>query len=256
MLMKVFASDYDGTIKVDGIVSEENLAALAAWKDKGNRFGIVTGRSVESTLLEVNKYGYALDFMICNNGGVIYDGNQTLLKSFAIDFNKALALIEEIRKMDCNCFVLNNGVQRAKEVVNSEYEDYKYGAYSSDYSVERIIAEGCISQIVISLNDDALGLEIAAYINEAYKGYVEAYPNVNCVDIVAANVSKASGIAYIAKHYDYAHDAIYTMGDSYNDISMLEAYQSATLEHANDAIKAVANEVCADVAQFLNALEK
>ena len=252
--MKVFASDYDGTIKVNGIVSEENLAALAAWKDKGNKFGIVTGRSVESTLLEVEKYGYELDFMICNNGGVIYDKNMKLLKSFTIDLAKALQLIEEIRFMDCNCFVLNNGIQRAKEVVNSEYEDFKYGAYSSDYSVERIIEEGNISQIVISLNDTQLGLEIANYINEKYKGFVEAYPNVNCVDIVPSNVSKASGIAYIQKHYSFAYEDIYAMGDSYNDIPMLIAYTSATLSYADEEIKEVANVVCDDVAQFLNSL--
>lgn len=256
MLMKVFASDYDGTIKVDGKVSEANLQALSMWKDKGNKFGIVTGRSVESALLEIEKYGYSLDFLICNNGGVIYDNQQVLLKSFAIDFAKALDLIEEIRTMDCNCFVLNNGVQRAKEVVNSEYEDYKYGAYSSQYSVERIIEEKTISQIVISLNDTRLGLAIAQHINEKYAGYVEAYPNVNCVDIVPAKVSKASGIAYIANYYGYNDDAIYTMGDSYNDLSMLEAYKSATLAHAHDDIKKVADHVCEDVAHFLHHLEK
>lgn len=254
--MKVFASDYDGTIKIDQSVSEQNLQALTNWKKSGNIFGIVTGRSAESIFQEKEQYGYDLDFLICNNGGVIYDHNMQLLKCFAMDFDKALMLIEEIRTMDCNCFVLNNGMNRAKEIVNSEYEDYKYGNYSSDYTVQKIIDEKNICQIVISLNDNDLGIKISDHINKKYAGFVEAYPNINCVDIVPSNISKASGIAYIAKHYGYNDSDIHTMGDAFNDIPMLEAYQSATLEETFEEVKRCADVIVKDVAQYLMQLEK
>lgn len=254
--MKVFASDYDGTIKIDHAVSERNLLALTKWKKDGNVFGIVTGRSVESILQEKEQYDYDLDFLICNNGGVIYDHNMQLLKSFEIDFDKALTLIEEIRTMDCNCFVLNNGINRAKEIVNNEYEDYKYGSYSSEYTVDKIINEKRICQIVISLNDNELGKKISEHINQKYAGYVEAYPNINCVDIVPSGISKASGIAYIAEQYGYLDKHIYTMGDAFNDIPMLEAYQSATLHDTFEEVKQCADDIVEDVAQYLMQLEK
>lgn len=254
--MKIFASDYDGTIKIDGQVSKRNLEAIQMWKQKGNKFGIVTGRSSESALQEIDTYKYELDFLICNNGGVIYDEHMNLLKSFTIDFEKAIQLIDDIRKMDCNSFVLNNGYHRAKEIVNNAYEDYKYGKYSSDYTVAKIIEEKKICQIVISLNDNAAGKKLAEIVNEKYKGFVEAYPNVNCIDIVPANVSKATGIDYIADYFGYQYDDIYTMGDSYNDLPMIEKYQSATLSHTFDDIKAKIDVIVDDVAQYLYDLEK
>lgn len=254
--MKIFASDYDGTIKIDGVVSKRNLAALKDWQSKGNRFGIVTGRSVESVQQEIAKYGYELDFLVCNNGGVIYDGQMNQLECFCIAYEKAIELIEEIRQMDCNSFVLNNGVQRAKEIVNSDYEDYKYGTYSSNYTVEKIMEEKRIAQIVISLNDNDLGKQLASSINQKYHGYVEAYPNVNCVDIVPFGISKASGLAYVAEHFGYAEEDIYTMGDAYNDLPMLKKYQSATLKDTfADVRKEIANQV-SDVAEYLNSLLK
>lgn len=254
--MKIFASDYDGTIKIDGEVSKRNLEAIQMWKDKGNKFGIVTGRSTESALQEKEAYHYDLDFLICNNGGVIYDGEMNLLKSFTIDFDKALELIEDIRKMDCNSFVLNNGFHRAKEIVNNAYEDYKYGTYSSDYTVDKIVEEKKICQIVISLNNNEEGKRLAAIVNDKYKGYVEAYPNVNCIDIVPANVSKATGIDFIMDYFGYEYNDIYTMGDSYNDLPMIEKYQSATLSHTFEDIKEKIDVIVDDVAQYLYDLEK
>ncbi|NBK97045.1 MAG: HAD-IIB family hydrolase [Erysipelotrichia bacterium] len=254
--MKIFASDYDGTIKIDGEVSNRNLQALQMWKEKGNQFGIITGRSSESIMQEIEKYGYKIAFLVCNNGGVIYDGNLHLLKTYAIDYTKALDIIEDIRTMDCNSFVLNNGFHRAKEVVNSAYEDYKYGMYSSEYTVEKIIAEKKICQIVISLNDNEEGKRLAAILNEKYKGYIEAYPNVNCIDIVPHGISKATGLDFVASYFGYAYEDIYTMGDAYNDLAMLKKYQGATLSHTFEDVKAEVNVIVDDVAQYLYALEK
>ena len=253
--MKVFASDYDGTIKIDGTISERNLKAIKKWVDQGNVFGLVTGRSAESAMQEIEKYELPVAFMVCNNGGVIYDKEMKVLKLYALDIIKAKELIEEIRHMKCNSFVLNNGWQRAKEIVNSVEEDYKYGTYSSDYSVDRIIREAKIGQIVISLNDNDYGKELAAYINEKYEGYMNAFPNVNCVDIVPNNVNKAEGLTFIQNYFHYSKEDIYCMGDSYNDLPMLTAFHSATLTHTFEDIKAQVNLKVDDVCEYLEMLE-
>ena len=44
MNMKIFATDYDGTLRmVDGI-SEDNIKAIEKFRSQGNLFGVVTGR--------------------------------------------------------------------------------------------------------------------------------------------------------------------------------------------------------------------
>lgn len=254
--MKIFASDYDGTIKVKGIVSENNIEALKEWKKAGNVFGIVTGRSSGSMMAEIDEYKYDLDFIVCNNGGVIFDASKTLLKTFEMDFEVVQQLIDDIRKMNVNCFVLNDGSHRAKEVVCNEEEDYKYGGYSSNVSVDDMLAIKKINQIVISVNDDDYAKEIAKGINEKYKGKIEAYPNVNCVDIVPYQVSKATGLQFIEEHLGYPKEDIYVMGDALNDLSMLQVYKGATLPHGFVELKEAGIPVFEDVASYLRQLLK
>lgn len=254
--MKIFASDYDGTIKVNDIVSSENIEALKEWKKAGNLFGIVTGRSSGSMISEIQNYNYEIDFLVCNNGGVIYNKDIELLKTFSIDFSTVEALVNDIRGMEVNCFVLNDGYNRAKEVVCNAYEDYKYGEYSSEYSVESMLANKIVSQIVISVNDDDYAREIARTLNVKYKGKIEAYPNVHCVDIVPNQISKATGIHFIKEHFGYCKEDIHVMGDALNDLSMLEEYQGATLIHGFEELKKLDIPIYEDVAGYLNDLLK
>ena len=40
--MKILACDYYGTLNVGGVVSQENIEAIAAWRAAGNLFGMVS----------------------------------------------------------------------------------------------------------------------------------------------------------------------------------------------------------------------
>jgi hydroxymethylpyrimidine pyrophosphatase-like HAD family hydrolase len=44
--MKIIASDYDGTLNHGGI-GEEKRNAIKKWREKGNKFGIVSGRMAD-----------------------------------------------------------------------------------------------------------------------------------------------------------------------------------------------------------------
>ena len=73
--MKILASDYDGTLRTEELVAEKDIEAIARFRKAGNLFGIVTGRSMESLQKEIERNGFTYDFIITNNGGVIYDGD-------------------------------------------------------------------------------------------------------------------------------------------------------------------------------------
>ena len=106
-----------------------------------------------------------------------------------------------------------------------------------DVYKRQILDRGKIAQLVVSLNDTILAEEIAHYINANFKGYATAFINVNCVDIVPHGVSKAEGLYYIEDHFGLDHDAIYAIGDSFNDLPMLEEFHGSTLSHARSVIK-------------------
>ena len=54
--MKLLATDYDGTLRYAQDVMPEDLKSIAAWKEQGNKFVIVTGRSKESIDAQVQAF--------------------------------------------------------------------------------------------------------------------------------------------------------------------------------------------------------
>lgn len=236
--MKILASDYDGTLRTEEMVAREDIEAIARFRQAGNLFGIVTGRSMESLQNEIDRNGFGYDFIVTNNGGVIYDGEGNLLECLYMEFNHALDIISYIKTLDCVSYVINDGYHRYKFSVDKNQVDHKYGNMpdTSD-AEEEILDRGKIAQLVISLNDTLLAEEIAHYINTNFKGYAVAYININCVDIVPEGVSKAEGLYYIEDHFTLNHDAIYTIGDSFNDLPMLLEFHGCTVSHARTVIK-------------------
>ena len=55
--MKIFVSDYDGTLNRGGGVTERDLAALDAWQKAGNLFGIASGRDLRGLVNVWQKFG-------------------------------------------------------------------------------------------------------------------------------------------------------------------------------------------------------
>lgn len=71
--MKLLATDYDGTLLFGDTLLQEDLDAIHKWREDGNLFAIVTGRSHESMMKQIAQYGLQLDYLVTNNGGMIFD---------------------------------------------------------------------------------------------------------------------------------------------------------------------------------------
>lgn len=85
--MKIAFSDFDGTLYFhdEAIIPQINIEAVNKWRQQGNLFVLCSGRDVHSLMHEVNNQKLSYDFVICNNGGTIFDKNLKLIKSFPLD---------------------------------------------------------------------------------------------------------------------------------------------------------------------------
>ena len=174
-----------------------------------------------------------------------------------MDFNKALDIIAYIKTLDCVSYVINDGFHRFKFSVDENQIDHKYGNMpDTNEHEEEVLDRGKISQLVVSLNDTMLAEEISHYINTNFKGYAVAYVNVNCVDIVPEGVSKAEGLYFIEQHLGLEHDAIYAIGDSFNDIPMIEEFHGCAMMHARSAIVEPAEHVFISIEECIAFLMK
>lgn len=253
--MKVLASDYDGTLRSEELVDKADVKAIHDFREAGNIFGLVTGRSMESIKVEIEKNAFEFDFIVANNGGVIYDKDFNKLECIYMDFNKALDIITYIKTLECVSFVINDGYHRYKITVDENQIDHKYGNMpeTGDHE-EAVLDRGKIAQLVVSLNDAMLADEIAHYINTNFRGYAVAYVNINCVDIVPNGVSKAEGLFYIEQHLGLEHDDIYAIGDSFNDLPMIEEFHGCAVAHARTVIKERADYIYESVGSCILAL--
>lgn len=254
--MKLLASDYDGTLRYEPKVVKEDLEAVKRWQQAGNLFVVVTGRSMESFKQELSENDFRCDFIVLNNGGVIYDGMGNCLQVRYLDFDKAMEVIDYIHTLPCASYVLNDGYHRHRVVIDASQKDLKYGDMPQEKSEQAILEGGKISQIVISLNDEELAATIVRYINEQFSGHIQAYANRNCVDIVPLGVSKAEGLAYVAHYASVADEDVYAIGDSYNDLPMIEEFHGYSVAMAPQEVREHSEQVYLSVAACIEELLK
>lgn len=252
--MKIIASDYDGTIKTKKGISLKNKRAMKRWRKQGNLLGIVTGRSTSTIKDELKNQKLEIDFLVCNNGGVILNDKLEILQLSLIDFEVAQSIIAYVETIDCNGYVLNDGVYRARKGMNKEHDDLHNAP--STTTMNELLSNKKVAQIVVSFDEQEDANVLAKYINENFEASVNAFANVRCVDIVPKGVSKAQGIKYIVDKNKLNEKQVFAIGDSYNDMSMLEAYAGATFHDSPEAIQDIAKYVVKDFSEFVDILEK
>ncbi len=254
--MKLFATDYDGTLRMGDGISEENIQAINEFRAKGNLFGVVTGRSYNNGYAVFRKSGeFPFDFIIVSNGagGYDYEGNELFshrVEKAAVEgVPLSVKLIEactELTKYPCG---LNTG--KTNYAFHTDYPDgadvdgRHYSPRSILYETEDFLSANAVCE------DDKECSKVVNRLKELFGEYLNPVQNGRCIDITAKGVDKAYGVAALAKIYGVKKENIWTSGDNYNDIPMLEAFHGSAMESGVNKAKESAEFVCKSVAQAL-----
>lgn len=221
--MKLLATDYDGTLRYAKQVMPEDLAAIRRWKEAGNLFVICTGRSYESIKKQIDEHNIDCDYIVSNNGGWVFDKEGKVLISTKLDYVTGLDVLYIAKTIDgVSSYVVNDGLNRHKIVVNPNLVEHRYPTLQPDISEEEVMDRGDFAQIVISMTEQSLARNLSLELITHFGGEIEAYANNFVVDVVPKNVSKAGGLSFVAAYEDIEDEDIYTIGDSYNDIPLME----------------------------------
>lgn len=89
MKYSVIATDYDGTLATNGVVSETTVAALKHYRHRGGRLLLVTGRELNE-LFQVFSYTHLFEGIVAENGAVFYQPGQGAARLLAEPFPPAL----------------------------------------------------------------------------------------------------------------------------------------------------------------------
>jgi Predicted hydrolases of the HAD superfamily len=236
--VKLIASDFDGTLFRGGVISERDRAAVAAWQNTGNLFGIVTGRGGELPEYVTRELGFKINFAVCGSGSMIFDGTPTLLDALTTPIEVAVLLENEARLLGAEAW--------GRCQTQSEQNGF--------------------CQFSVRMKDDAGALDYASTVNTKYPE-INAFQNGRCVDVVGRGLSKATGIARAAELLGFDKLRLFgetepqsgtrevfvtAVGDSYNDLPMIDAYHGYAI--SGSAIASRAGKTCGCIAELCELL--
>ncbi len=241
--MKLIASDYDGTLTNHGGVDDLRRKAVADWQAAGNKFGIVSGRSIDFLPSALERDGIFCDYFIANNGAVVTDGKGSVLAEKRCGGEVALPLIRTLFELGCpHAAVTTDHPCTVYPLLSTPKE----GRFTPDTAAISYFNQ--ISTILPTFEEAAA---VTAIIRERFGAWVNPLQNGVCIDIVPAGVDKAEGIRLLLALWKIEESDVIAVGDNVNDAAMIGAFAAYAVDNAVESIQTLAGRVVADVTELI-----
>ena len=261
-MIKLFVSDIDGTILISGKkISARNIQAVQQMVAAGITVTIATGRMYSAALPIAKELGVNVPI-------ITYDG--ALIKSVEGEI-----LHCEYLPADLIVEITNFFEQKNWYLQNYSGDDL-YCAFANDLTAlyEKSIKVHCnvkgwdgmknltadVCKLLSISHTAEENLEKIKILKAEFGNRIEvtkSHPQF--AEIIAPNVSKAAAVKILAEKLDVEKSEIMAIGDSDNDLPMLQAAgQSVAMGNADDKIKAACTFVTSNCEDdgFADAVEK
>ena len=251
---KLVVSDLDGTLLSNFHVPNSNKSSIQRIREKGIKFCITTGRTIQSTkniLKEIGTYNEENEYSILFNGCVIIENkNNKVLFFKGIDFEISNKLFEIGKKYDVmllvysidNCFVWKS---YEKEIERQKsYEELL--TFMDDLNINFIKEKNIqITKIVFVNEDHNYLLKIKEELDKIFGNEISISTSANMyLEINAKNVNKGNALEWLANYLKIDMKETIAIGDNSNDIFMIEkAGIGVCVKNGIDILKNKANYV-------------
>ncbi|CAN5165616.1 Cof-type HAD-IIB family hydrolase [soil metagenome] len=242
---RLVATDLDGTLLgSDGTVPQRNVEAVARLESAGVPVVIVTGRPprwLDAIADQLEHRGIA----VCANGALIWDlRTGTMVNSDPLDPS---VLTEVTRALRAELPEATFAVEYGESFVHESAYPVRWAGRNPQVSVRElaeVLAEPAVKLLVrhpSHPSDDLLAIgskilgDTVTVTHSSYDGLLE---------ISAAGVTKASGLAKVAATRGVEARDVLAFGDMPNDLPMLAwAGRSVAVSNAHPSVLAAADEV-------------
>ena len=233
--MKLLVTDYDGTLFIDEDDLKRNIKNIKNWQDKGNIFMISTGRSYASIKNQIDMYNIPYDYLSCADGSIIYDKDDNVLEMYVMDSKIIEPYVNFYQKID--------------------YEEIQF-SYPRTYS-NILLNEKELLGINICLNTENYSEEIVndfikmskQYPEFHFLNYKHTYFSYLCVK--PKGIDKSATVTYLKNKLNLNDNDIFVIGDSHNDIEMIETYHGVCIENSYPEITEISKKVYKSVSDYI-----
>lgn len=238
---QIVFSDYDGTIYITEEDMGKNVKAIEKYRKNGGKFVIVTGRSKTSVSNVIKQYNIPYDYIISNNGAVIFNSDMAKIYEQAITTDISNKIIDYLNtKENIEIFFYDD----EDKVKYHNQEVLKIRIRTSDYELAQTIED----EINSMFEDDVKA-------HSAFPGMYYDNHDFVIVDIVSKNAGKENAIKKLLDILNIKKEQVVTIGDGRNDIGMINEYNGYSMETAEEDVKKSASKIFKSVADALKYLK-
>ena len=248
-------TDLDGTLfNSQGLVSDEDRAAIDEYIRQGGLFGVATGREPHNARLHLPELPMNAPSIVLN-GAAIYDFlTERYLSSVLMDQTAALQVLEHCRQLQLPLDVqiyTTEGIFYATPLETADPGFLRIHQPTSFQTMDCLVTKKWMKVVLLEREKDALE-SMVSYLRATGLGQkislVEGTTDVVKIgkyqELLPANINKGTGIALLRNLPEYAGRKVFAVGDYWNDMELLrEADIPCAPENAIAAVKAASSFV-------------
>jgi hypothetical protein len=244
--IQLLLSDIDGTlVPHDKVLTQRSIQAVHDLHDAGIMFALTSSRPPRGIRMFIEPLNLSTP-IAAFNGAMIVDPNGDVLVERTIDDTFVPRIIELLDESEVSIWVYRGAEWYVRDLdgphVHREAEVCQFEplALANFDSVSNDVAK------IVGTSDD---MEAMAKAGSAVRGeFSERVSATNSqsyyLDITNPGANKGGVVDYLSSKYDIPVEAIATIGDAHNDVSMFErSGLSIAVGNADDDVKASADEV-------------
>jgi len=250
----LIACDVDGTLlDEDETITPRTRDAVRAAVAAGARFVLSTGRPPRWIRPVVDALGFA-PMAVCANGAVIYDpatDRVVAARTLPVDTLAELAELA-IRVIPGAGLAVERIGERAHDTATPQfisspgYEHAWLNPDNTEVSIDDLLSAPAIKLLIrrSGARSGDMAAELAKHVG--IEGDITYSTDNGLVEIVPLGISKATGVAEVAKPLGIVSDEVLAFGDMPNDLPMLRwAGHGVAMGNAHPDVLAAADEVTA-----------
>jgi hypothetical protein len=248
---RLVATDLDGTlVRSDGSISSRTVEVVERLEAAGVVFVMVTGRPPRWMSAVADEIGHS-GLAVCANGALLYDlHTERVVEAHLLDAEAALEVVEALRRdIPGIAFAVEKGPQEGVPGAFARERVYvpRWDSQVPVEEVQEMLAGGAVKLLARSEShgSDELLAAARATLGEAAAELTHSSAD-GLLEISAAGISKASGLAALAAERGILADEVIAFGDMPNDLPMLAwAGRSVGMANAHPDVLAEVDEVTA-----------
>lgn len=241
-MRKILFSDLDGTIIGEQSLPlhEKNLPGLNQFRQAGHLVALCTGRNHIDLLPTLKISPIPYDYLVLCNGSYIVDSRGQVIEEHPIPLLLGKEMLEKFAKEKqlvtyfCDehyCVCKNSSGIR---VIDQSGKISEY----SDSSLFYTYLKEAEKLTIIGINQEDHQTDfLDAYVKDVlpqYERYISWSYNTTYIDIMAKGSSKGNGMLRLADYLHIPVKNVYAVGDSFNDISMLQQAGTSYTFHRSE----------------------